>query len=92
MDLFPRENKFNHAAAFSLLHRVYEDGKILPGAVALVTNFNPGGNGIEPLLMHREVVTFFHEFGHVMHNLCTEANYNRFAGTQVEWDFVEMPS
>jgi Zn-dependent oligopeptidase len=92
LDLFPRPNKFNHAAAMNILPRVKIDGVVRPGAVALVTNFSPAANGEEALLMHREVITFFHEFGHVMHNMCSEANYSRFSGTSVERDFVEMPS
>lgn len=92
LDLFPRPNKFNHAAAFNLLPRARIDGQVLTSAVALVTNFSPAGKGEEALLMHREVVTFFHEFGHVMHHMCSEANYSRFSGTAVERDFVEMPS
>ena len=92
LDLFPRPNKFNHAAAMNLLPRARIDGVTYPGAVALVTNFNAGNKGEEALLQHREVVTFFHEFGHVMHHMSSEANYTRFSGTMVERDFVEMPS
>ena len=57
-----------------------------------MTNFNPPEGNKPSLLFHREVVTFFHEFGHAMHQMCSEANFHKFSGTHVERDFVEMPS
>jgi len=91
LDLYPRPDKFNHAAAFTLLKRAKIGDKIELAAAAMVANFNPAA-GDKPSLLHHEVVTFFHEFGHVMHNLCSEANFSRFSGASVERDFVEMPS
>jgi Zn-dependent oligopeptidase len=68
------------------------DIKIRNPTVAMVTNFKKSEAGKPSLLPHHDVVTFFHEFGHIMHSMCTESNYNRFSGTSVERDFVEMPS
>ena len=92
LDLYPREGKFNHAAAFALIKRAKIDGEIISPAVAMVTNFNPPREDKPSFLSHKEVITFFHEFGHVMHNLCSEANFTKLSGTAVERDFVEMPS
>jgi len=92
LDLYPRPNKFNHAAAFPLIKRFENNGQVLPAAAAMVTNFGKAEPGKPSLLAHSEIVTFFHEFGHVMHNMCSTAKYSGFAGTSVEKDFVEMPS
>ena len=59
---------------------------------SLVCNF-PKANGDTPALMlHNDVETFFHEFGHLMHDLLTKAELATQAGTNVARDFVEMPS
>jgi Zn-dependent oligopeptidase len=93
LDLYPRENKFNHAACFTLGRKSRIEGTTYRMAsAAMVTNFSPPVADKPSLLTHDEVVTFFHEFGHVIHNMCNEAMYARFAGASVEKDFVEMPS
>jgi thimet oligopeptidase len=59
---------------------------VLPEAV-LLCNFARG------LMTHDEVVTFFHEFGHLVHDILGGAQrFARFSGVATEWDFVEAPS
>jgi Zn-dependent oligopeptidase len=84
LDLHPRERKFNHAAQFDLVSGVRD--RQLPEGV-LVCNFNRG------LMEHQEVVTLFHEFGHLMHHVLAGGHeWVRFSGVATEWDFVEAPS
>jgi len=64
----------------------------MPAAGAMLTNFDKPSADRPSLLMHSEVETFFHEFGHLMHGVCSTANYSSFSGTSVEGDFVELPS
>ncbi|VDO54547.1 unnamed protein product [Schistosoma margrebowiei] len=60
---------------------------------ALVTNFtSPDKETGQCFLFHHEVVTFFHEFGHLMHHVCSHTETALFSGTAVETDFVECPS
>lgn len=93
LDMFPRDGKFNHFAQFGLI-----DGKRLPSGeyqrpcVALICNFPTPSENKPSLLSHNEVETLFHEFGHALHSLLTQANYSRFSGTSVPRDFVEAPS
>ncbi len=92
-DLHPRPNKYNHAAQFPLVFRKrWADGTLTLPVVALVCNFTKPTGDQPALLYHREVVTFFHEFGHCLHSILTEAELSSFAGTQVARDFVEAPS
>lgn len=84
LDLHPREGKFKHAAQFDMVKGVA--GVQLPEGV-LVCNFSRG------LMEHAEVVTLFHEFGHLVHHvLGGQGEWLRFSGVATEWDFVEAPS
>ncbi|HKS90524.1 MAG TPA: M3 family metallopeptidase [Tepidiformaceae bacterium] len=93
MDLFPRPNKYGHAAAFTLRRgRALSDGSYQKPVSAIVANFTKPTASQPSLLRHSEVVTFFHEFGHIMHQTLTKARRARFSGTATERDFVEAPS
>ncbi|MFN2548064.1 MAG: M3 family metallopeptidase [Myxococcales bacterium] len=86
LDLFPREGKYKHAAQFTLTSG--QRGRSLPEG-ALVCNFPRA----PALLEHSEVVTWFHEFGHLLHHIF--GGHTRWAGVsgvRTEWDFVEAPS
>lgn len=93
IDLFPRDGKYSHAAAFGLQQGYFlADGTWQYPAVALLANFTKPSETNPSLLKHSEVVTFFHELGHIFHQVCTKSKYQKFSGTNVERDFVEAPS
>jgi len=84
LDLFPREGKYSHAAAFGVRSASLL-AKRTPISV-LVANFDSKG------LNHRELETLLHEFGHILHGVLSRTRYASHGGTNVERDFVEAPS
>ncbi len=90
LDLHPRPGKYNHAANFGIRNGV--DGIQIPEA-ALVCNFAGGKPGDPGLMEHGDVVTFFHEFGHLLHSVFGgHQRWENISGISTEWDFVEAPS
>jgi thimet oligopeptidase len=88
LDLHPRPAKYQHAALFPV--RAGIAGRQVPEGI-LVTNF-PGGDPDEPGLMELgDVVTFFHEFGHLVHHMFARQPYSSLQWPN-EGDFVEAPS
>ncbi len=84
VDLYPRSDKFNHAAVWG-----FRNASGLADrrpAAALVVNFNRQGLTLD------ELETLLHEFGHALHALLSQARYAAQGGTSVQLDFVEAPS
>ena len=67
------------------------DGYRMPVA-AIVANLTKPTATAPSLLKHSEVLTLFHEFGHILHFCLTTVSEARFSGYDTEWDFVEAPS
>jgi len=92
LDLYPRENKYQHAAAFSIVSGKKINSDYQYPITCLVCNFPPPRENTPTLLLHEDVETLFHEFGHLLHDMLTTAELFSQSGTSVAMDFVEAPS
>ena len=92
-DLFARKGKRGGAWMDECIVRFDLAGKTTAPVGYLVCNFPPPDSDGNSLLTHTDVVTLFHEFGHMLHHLLTRIDYPSIAGINgVPWDAVELPS
>lgn len=91
-DFHPRTGKNNGAWKTSYRDQGLFQGKLERPVIAIVCNFTKPTTEKPSLLTHYEVQTLFHEMGHAMHAMCSRTTYRSLAGTNVLWDFVELPS
>ncbi|MCM1452129.1 MAG: M3 family metallopeptidase [Clostridium sp.] len=92
-DYFPRASKRQGAWMSEFLTAKHNaDGSWTRPVVYNVGNFSKPTGDAPSLLTIDEVETMFHEFGHGLHGMLTKANYAGLAGTNVDRDFVELPS
>lgn len=92
-DFYPRASKQMGAWMEGLIHgRINPDGQWQYPVATVCANLTPSTDKCPSLLTHREVETLFHEFGHTLHHLFGKIKYESLNGSNVAWDFVELPS
>jgi len=91
-DFFPRKGKRNGAWMTSFKSQWKLDKENSRPHISIVCNFTKPTNTKPSLLTFNEVTTLFHEFGHALHGMLANTSYPNLSGTNVYWDFVELPS
>ncbi len=92
LDFFPREGKRSGAWMTDYRSQSNVGGNQIRPHVSLVTNFSKPTESSPSLLTFDEVTTFLHEFGHGLHGMLSQCQFPGTSGTNVYWDFVELPS
>lgn len=91
-DYFPRSSKSGGAWMNAIRDEYKIDGQKYTPIICNVGNFTKPTKEQPSLLSYEEVTTLFHEFGHALHGLLSDCTYLRLTGTNVDRDFVELPS
>ena len=91
-DFFPRAGKRPGAWMTSFREASNVNGVTKRPHISIVCNFTKPTKDTPSLLTFQEVTTLFHEFGHALHGMLPNTVYESLAGTNVYWDFVELPS
>ncbi|MGL4851548.1 MAG: M3 family metallopeptidase [Phocaeicola sp.] len=91
-DFHPRESKQSGAWMTSYKEQWVENGVDSRPHVSITMNFSKPTEDKPALLTFSEVTTFLHEFGHALHGIFANSTFQSLSGTNVYWDFVELPS
>ncbi|MDW8288689.1 MAG: M3 family metallopeptidase, partial [Flammeovirgaceae bacterium] len=91
-DFFPRKGKRAGAWMTSFRGQRKMNGENIRPHVSIVCNFTKPTSTKPSLLTLEEVLTLFHEMGHALHLILADGMYGSLSGTNVYWDFVELPS
>jgi peptidyl-dipeptidase Dcp len=91
-DFFPRSTKRSGAWMSAIKEQGMFSGKVERPHIMIVCNFTKPTKSKPSLLTLDEVLTLYHEFGHALHGLLSNVKYRDLSGTNVYWDFVELPS
>lgn len=91
-DFFPREGKRAGAWMTSYKGQFKTLSDNIRPHISIVCNFSRPNGEIPSLLTFSEVTTLFHEFGHALHGILANTTFESLSGTNVYWDFVELPS
>ncbi|MBQ6964494.1 MAG: M3 family metallopeptidase [Bacteroidaceae bacterium] len=92
-DFHPRSSKKSGAWMTSFKEQwIEKDGTNSRPQVSIVMNLSKATDEKPALLTLGEVETFLHEFGHSLHGIFANSTYRSLSGTNVYWDFVELPS
>ena len=91
-DFFPRKGKRAGAWMTSFQDQYELNDVDHRPHISIVCNFNKPSGDSPSLLTFNELTTLFHEFGHALHGMLSKTAFKSLSGTNVYWDFVELPS